>query len=78
MFYLTVLSSLHFAIIGMNMKDQFVLSDEVLNIQQNDLNDYFIPNETQIRGKSDQDLARYLNGNPLFTLAIQTIPILNK
>ncbi|EPB86159.1 hypothetical protein HMPREF1544_07061 [Mucor circinelloides 1006PhL] len=43
------------------MKDQFVLSDEVLNIQQNDLNDYFIPNETQIRGKSDQDLARYLN-----------------
>ncbi|KAK4520610.1 uncharacterized protein ATC70_006488 [Mucor velutinosus] len=45
----------------MNMKDQFVLSDEVLNIQQSDLNDYVIPNETQIQGKSDQDLARYLN-----------------
>lgn len=49
------------------MKDQFVLSDEVLNIQQNDLSDYVIPNETQIRGKSDQDLARYLNGNPTHT-----------
>ncbi|GAN09384.1 condensin complex component cnd1 [Mucor ambiguus] len=45
----------------MNMKSQFVLSDQVLNIQQSDLNDYVIPNETQIRGKSDQDLARYLN-----------------
>lgn len=49
----------------MNMKDQFVLSDQVLNIQQSDLDDYAIPNETQIQGKSDQDLARYLNGNPI-------------
>lgn len=44
------------------MRDQFVLTEEVSNIQQTDLSNYFIPNETEIRGKSDQDLARYLNG----------------
>lgn len=61
-FYLTVLSSCIYDY-WETMRDQFVLTEEVSNIQQNDLSNYFIPNETEIRGKSDQDLARYLNGN---------------
>jgi hypothetical protein len=44
------------------MRDEFVLSDEILKIQEDDITNYFIANETEIRGKSDQDLARYLNG----------------
>ncbi|OBZ84409.1 Condensin complex subunit 1 [Choanephora cucurbitarum] len=43
------------------MRDQFVLSEEVLKLQENDQLNYYIPNETEIRGKSDQDLARFLN-----------------
>lgn len=40
--------------------NQLVLSEEVVNIQ--DKENYFIPNEVEIEGKSDHDLARYLNG----------------
>ncbi|CAO3701407.1 unnamed protein product [Rhizopus microsporus] len=41
------------------MRDDFLLSDEVLKLQEQE--DYYIPNEIDLRGKSDQDLARYLN-----------------
>lgn len=44
------------------MRDKFVLSEEILKIQEDDIANYYIVNETEIRGKSDQDLARYLNG----------------
>jgi hypothetical protein len=44
------------------MRDQFVLTDEVLKIQGDNFTDYYIPNEIEIREKSDHDLARYLNG----------------
>lgn len=44
------------------MNDQFVLTDEILKIQKDDSLDYYLLNETEIRGKSDHDLARYLNG----------------
>lgn len=43
------------------MKDDFLLSDEVLKLQEKD--GYYIPNEIDLRGKSDQDISRYLNGN---------------
>lgn len=42
------------------MRDDFQLSDEVLKLQEQE--DYYIPNEIDLRGKSDQDLSRYLNG----------------
>lgn len=45
------------------MRDQFSLSEELLKIHEDDAANYYIPNETEIAGKSDQDLARYLNGN---------------
>ncbi|KAI7890796.1 non-SMC mitotic condensation complex subunit 1 [Mucor mucedo] len=38
----------------------FVLTDELLKIQGN-ASDYYIPNEIDIAGKSDHDLARFLN-----------------
>jgi hypothetical protein len=44
------------------MRDQFVLTDEILKIQEDNILGYYIPNETEITGKSDHDLARYLNG----------------
>lgn len=44
------------------MRDQFSLTEELLKIHEEDVTNYYIPNETEIRGKSDQDLARYLNG----------------
>lgn len=43
------------------MRDQFSLSEELLKIHEDDAANYYIPNETEIAGKSDQDLARYLN-----------------
>lgn len=53
---------LPFALNSTNMRDKFVLSEEILKIQEDDIANYYIVNETEIRGKSDQDLARYLNG----------------
>ncbi|KAI8991499.1 non-SMC mitotic condensation complex subunit 1-domain-containing protein [Mycotypha africana] len=41
------------------MRDQFLLTEELVKIQ--DITTYYIPNETEIAGKSDHDLARYLN-----------------
>ncbi|KAG1142022.1 hypothetical protein G6F37_007640 [Rhizopus arrhizus] len=41
------------------MKDDFLLSDEVLKLQEKE--GYYIPNEIDLRGKSDQDISRYLN-----------------
>lgn len=42
------------------MRD-FVLTEELLKIQGN-VSDYYIPNEIDIAGKSEHDLARFLNG----------------
>ncbi|KAI8976821.1 non-SMC mitotic condensation complex subunit 1 [Pilobolus umbonatus] len=39
----------------------FELSEELLKLQEGGAVNYYIPNETDIRGKSDIDLARYLN-----------------
>lgn len=39
----------------------FVLTEEIRKIQS-DETDYYIPNEIDLVGKSDQALARYLNG----------------
>lgn len=43
------------------MRD-FVLIDELLKIQGNEISNYYLPNEIEIGDKSDHDLARYLNG----------------
>lgn len=42
------------------MRDSFLLSDEVLKLQEKER--YYIPNEIDLREKSDHDISRYLNG----------------
>ncbi|KAI9271447.1 non-SMC mitotic condensation complex subunit 1 [Sporodiniella umbellata] len=39
--------------------NNFLLSDEILKLQEKE--GYYIPNEIDLRGKSDQDISRYLN-----------------
>ncbi|RCH82606.1 hypothetical protein CU098_009313, partial [Rhizopus stolonifer] len=41
------------------MRDSFLLSDEVLKLQEKER--YYIPNEIDLREKSDHDISRYLN-----------------
>ena len=43
----------------------FVLHDELLRLQQEDENNYYIPNEVAIQGKTKGELTRYLYG-PLY------------
>ncbi|KAI8140581.1 armadillo-type protein [Fennellomyces sp. T-0311] len=43
------------------MSAQFVLHEEVLRLQREESNNYFIPNEVAIQGKTKGELTRYLN-----------------
>ncbi|KAI9006529.1 condensin complex component cnd1 [Phycomyces nitens] len=43
------------------MNGQFVLHEELLRLQQDAVANYYIANEVVIHGRSDQELARYLN-----------------
>ncbi|KAL0080987.1 non-SMC mitotic condensation complex subunit 1-domain-containing protein [Phycomyces blakesleeanus] len=43
------------------MNGQFVLHEELLRLQQDAVTNYYIANEVVIHGRSDQELARYLN-----------------
>lgn len=45
------------------MTTDFVLHDELLRLQEEDIANYPIPNEVQIQGKTDAELSQYLNGN---------------
>jgi hypothetical protein len=46
----------------MTTMDDFILADELLLLQEDAIESYYISNETQIRGKNEHDLYSYLNG----------------